>query len=134
MKARERKASGSRWAARHGKDDARNRARRDNIYAAAYGLTARRRRAGNVVIWSGEDDPADTLVPRLIAAGAYRSRIYFVKGVSEDEGKCSLDPAKDMGPLSQAMERIGDVKLVIIDPIAMVAGWCRSASERRDAP
>ena len=25
---------------------------------------------GNVLIWSGEDDPADTLLPRLIAAGA----------------------------------------------------------------
>jgi putative DNA primase/helicase len=27
-----------------------------------------------VVIWSGEDDRADTLVPRLIAAGATRAR------------------------------------------------------------
>jgi putative DNA primase/helicase len=90
--------------------------------------------AGNVVIWSGEDDPADTLVPRLIAAGAGRSRIYFVKGVSEDGGKRSFDPAKDMGPLSQAMERIGDVKLVIIDPIAMVAvkDSHRNAETRRD--
>jgi putative DNA primase/helicase len=76
---------------------------------------------GNVVIWSGEDDPRDTLVPRLIAAGADRSRIHFVNAVSEDGGKRAFDPAKDMAGLSQAMERIGDVKLVIIDPIAMVA-------------
>jgi putative DNA primase/helicase len=90
--------------------------------------------AGNVVIWSGEDDPADTLVPRLIAAGADRSRVYFVKGVSEDGGKRSFDPAKDMGPLSQAMERIGGVKLIIIDPIAMVAvkDSHRNAETRRD--
>ena len=27
---------------------------------------------GNVLIWSGEDDPADTLLPRLVAAGADR--------------------------------------------------------------
>ena len=46
--------------------------------------------AGNVVIWSGEDDPADTLVPRLIAAGADRSRIYFVKGVSKTGGSAPL--------------------------------------------
>ena len=89
---------------------------------------------GNVVIWSGEDDPADTLVPRLIAAGADRSRVHFVTGVSEDGGKRSFDPAKDMGPLSQAMERIGDVKLVVIDPIAMVAvkDSHRNAETRRD--
>jgi putative DNA primase/helicase len=90
--------------------------------------------AGNVVIWSGEDDPADTLVPRIIAAGADRTRVYFVKGVSEDGGKRSFDPAKDMGPLSQAIERIGDVKLIIIDPIAMVAvkDSHRNAETRRD--
>ena len=32
---------------------------------------------GRVVIWSGEDDPADTLIPRLIAAGADLSRVSF---------------------------------------------------------
>ncbi len=30
--------------------------------------------AGNVLIWSGEDDPADTLLPRLLAAGADRAK------------------------------------------------------------
>jgi putative DNA primase/helicase len=29
---------------------------------------------GNVLIWSGEDDIADTLLPRLIASGADRAR------------------------------------------------------------
>src|SRR5690242_15002110 len=33
---------------------------------------------GNVLIWSGEDDPKDTLLPRLIAHDVDRSRIYFV--------------------------------------------------------
>ena len=36
--------------------------------------------AGNVLIWSGEDDYTDTLLPRLIAAGADRSRVFFVDG------------------------------------------------------
>jgi putative DNA primase/helicase len=89
---------------------------------------------GNVILWSGEDDPKDTLVPRLIAAGADRSRIHFVKGVSEDEVKRSFDPAKDLAPLSRAMERIGDVKLIVIDPITMVAvkDSHRNAETRRD--
>jgi hypothetical protein len=92
-----------------------------------------RAKAGNVVIWSGEDDPADTLVPRLIAAGADLARIHFVKGV-KDGGKRSFDPAKDIVALSAAMERIGGAKLVIIDPIAMVAvkDSHRNAETRRD--
>ena len=32
---------------------------------------------GNVLIWSGEDDAADTLLPRLIAAGADRNKCFF---------------------------------------------------------
>jgi putative DNA primase/helicase len=89
---------------------------------------------GNVVIWSGEDDPADTLVPRLIAAGVDRTRVHFIKAVSEDGGKRSFDPARDLGLLSQAMKRIGDVALIVIDPIAMVAvkDSHRNAETRRD--
>ena len=92
-----------------------------------------RAKAGNVVIWSGEDDPADTLVPRLIAAGADLARIHFVKGV-EDGGKRSFDPAKDMAGLREAIKRKGGAKLVIIDPIAMVAvkDLHRNAETRRD--
>ena len=34
--------------------------------------------ASSVLVWSGEDDPKDTLLPRLLAMGADRSRIFFV--------------------------------------------------------
>jgi hypothetical protein len=37
---------------------------------------------GQVVIWSGEDDPADTLVPRLMAAGADMAHVHFVDNVT----------------------------------------------------
>ena len=36
---------------------------------------------GNVIIWSGEDDPADTLKPRLAASGADLNRVFFVQDV-----------------------------------------------------
>jgi putative DNA primase/helicase len=39
--------------------------------------------SGGVLIWSGEDDFADTLLPRLIAAGADLSRVYLVGVVRE---------------------------------------------------
>jgi putative DNA primase/helicase len=89
---------------------------------------------GNVVIWSGEDDPEDTLVPRLIASGADLGRVHFV-GNTRDEGVSrSFDPAKDITELANAIERVGDVVLVIVDPIAMVAtkDSHRNAETRRD--
>ena len=73
--------------------------------------------AGNVVIWSGEDDPKDTLTPRLIQSGADLSRVYFVSGVVGSDVKRSFDPAKDMELLGNKLEEVGDVHLVIIDPI-----------------
>jgi hypothetical protein len=33
----------------------------------------------NVLIWSSEDDPADTLVPRLMAAGANLERVHIIQ-------------------------------------------------------
>jgi putative DNA primase/helicase len=89
---------------------------------------------GNVVIWSGEDDPADTLVPRLAAAGADRRCIHFVDSVRDDGASRAFDPATDMTVLSEAIERVGNVRLVIIDPLAMVAtkDSHRNAETRRD--
>jgi putative DNA primase/helicase len=42
---------------------------------------------GSVVIFSAEDDAADTIVPRLIAAGADLRRVQIVEAVTTDDGK-----------------------------------------------
>jgi putative DNA primase/helicase len=77
---------------------------------------------GTVLIWSGEDDPADTLLPRLIAMGADRSRVFFVTG-SRIEGEVKpFDPARDLVSLTAAAERIGDVRLLIVDPVVSTVG------------
>lgn len=79
--------------------------------------------AGNVVIWSGEDDIKDTLVPRLIAAGADTNRIHFVVDVKDAGGVRSFDPSKDMPALEAAIKRAGGASLMIVDPIvSAVAG------------
>jgi putative DNA primase/helicase len=72
---------------------------------------------GNVVIWSGEDDPADTLVPRLALSGADLSRVYFIADILEGNNRRSFDPARDMEPLRRKLAEIGDVRLLIVDPI-----------------
>lgn len=90
--------------------------------------------AGNVLIWSGEDDPADTLLPRLIAAGADRNRCYFVSGTRIDGLIESFDPARDMGALEDKAHQIGGVKLLIVDPVvSAVAGDSHKNTEVRRA-
>lgn len=87
---------------------------------------------GSVVIWSGEDDPADTLVPRLRAAGADTGRIHFIAGMCEGSERRSFDPATDSVELLAAMERIGDVRLLVVDPIvSAVAGDSHKNAEVR---
>ena len=87
---------------------------------------------GNVVMWSGEDDPADTLIPRLCLSGADLSRVYFVADVFEGSERRSFDPAKDMEPLGRKLEEIGDVRLLIVDPIvSAIAGDSHKNSEVR---
>src|SRR3984893_14510077 len=60
--------------------------------------------AGICVVWSGEDDPDDTLIPRLEASGADLENIRIVSGVKCGEAKCSFDPAKDLAALKTAIE------------------------------
>ncbi|CAN0618009.1 protein of unknown function [Burkholderia multivorans] len=89
---------------------------------------------GNVVIWSGEDDPEDTLAPRLISAGADMSRVFFVTGMRENSKERSFDPARDMPALQAKCESIGDVRLIVVDPIvSAVAGDSHKNAETRRA-
>lgn len=78
---------------------------------------------GSVLIWSGEDDPEDTLLPRLLAAGADRSRCYFVSGTNTDGGLRSFDPGRDLPALVEKARHIKDLRLIVIDPmVAAVNG------------
>jgi hypothetical protein len=74
-------------------------------------------RAGNVIIWSGEDDTTDTLLPRLIASGADVSRVFFIGDCKFVNATRSFDPANDIDALRKAIEEIGGASLIIIDPI-----------------
>ncbi|OLP04943.1 hypothetical protein BLL52_3763 [Rhodoferax antarcticus ANT.BR] len=89
---------------------------------------------GNVLIWSGEDDPADTLLPRLIAMGADRSRVFFVTGARISGELLTFDPARDLNQLLRAIEKIGGINLLVVDPIvSAVAGDSHKNTEVRRA-
>lgn len=88
--------------------------------------------AGNVLIWSGEDDYTDTLLPRLIAAGADRSRVFFVDGTRTGGVVRPFDPSTDTRTLKEAIEQIGSVRLIVIDPVSTaVAGDSHKNTEVR---
>lgn len=75
-------------------------------------------RVGSVLIWSGEDNPADTIIPRLMAAGADLERVHIITGRTDENGEMlPFDPAVDMPLLSEQLADLGDVRLLILDPI-----------------
>ncbi len=77
-------------------------------------------RSGNVVIWAGEDGIADTIIPRLEASGANLNRVFIVGQTNESGRTRPFDPATDLTMLDHEIRKIGNVALVIIDPIVMV--------------
>ena len=87
---------------------------------------------GSVVFWSGEEDVADTLNPRLRAAGADMARVHMVEGVREGPDRYPFDPARDMDALRLALMAIPDVRLIVIDPIvSAVSGDSHKNAEVR---
>ena len=90
--------------------------------------------AGDVLIWSGEDDPSDTLLPRLIAAGADKRRVCFVGDVLEDGLKRPFDPATDTAKLLRKAKELPALRLIIVDPVvSAVAGDSHKNTEVRRA-
>jgi putative DNA primase/helicase len=90
-----------------------------------------RAQVGDVVIWSGEDDPRDTLIPRLIACGADLDRIRFVGNVQDGKGSRAFDPAFDAEILASEIAE-HPPKMLIVDPIvSAVAGDSHKNAEVR---
>ena len=89
--------------------------------------------AGDVLIWSGEDDIEDTLVPRLLAAGADLSRIKFIAATTDANGPRPFDPSTDMPRLARSISDMAvPPALVIIDPVSStVIGDSHKAAEVR---
>ena len=81
---------------------------------------------GNVIAFSAEDDLADTLVPRLMAAGADLKRVTLVKMVRTEAGERRMfDLTADLEHLRAAIATVGNVKLVIFDPLNAYFGHGR---------
>ena len=82
------------------------------------------------LIISSEDAASDTLVPRLMAAGAdlTKIRIYRITKVKGGEKSFSLDT--DLPALRRMLEKNPNIKLVIIDPISNHLGSLKMNAEQ----
>ena len=81
-------------------------------------------RRGSVIILSAEDDAADTIVPRLLAADADVSKVQLLEAVrkEDDKGHRSFNLQLDLPELEKKLAEFSDVLLVIIDPITSYLG------------
>ena len=78
---------------------------------------------GSCIILSAEDSAEDTIAPRLTAAGADLSKVYIMDAVEVVDGSSrSFSLATDLYQLAQLVEEIGDVVLIMIDPITAYHG------------
>jgi putative DNA primase/helicase len=74
---------------------------------------------GSVLILNSEDAADDTIRPRLDAMGADVSKIYFLEAIQiGDEYERAFSLKDDIERLSEVAEELGDLKLIIIDPIS----------------
>ena len=79
-------------------------------------------RQGRVLIATGEDGLADTLVPRLIAHEADLSRIDFIEGVQQADGLHLLDLLQHIAMLRAALVERPDTAMLLVDPISSFMG------------
>lgn len=76
-----------------------------------------------VVLLSAEDDAADTIRPRLDAAGADVSRVCLLDGLRLADGAYDeFDLQRHIATLESVLESKRDIGLVIIDPISAYTG------------
>jgi hypothetical protein len=83
---------------------------------------------GNVLFLTAEDAVADTLRPRLEAAGANLKRCHFIQGViagyqgngTRRERMFALD--KDVEELGRRLAELREVSLIVVDPISAYLG------------
>ncbi len=78
--------------------------------------------AGSVLIWSGEDDIEDSLLPRLTASGADLTKVYFAggRGNHHNDDVREFYPDQDIQGLQDTLQSIPDIKLIILDPVVAV--------------
>jgi len=83
---------------------------------------------GDVLLITCEDDPEDTIVPRLIAARADLSRVHILRGVHwyDSEARKAVDRAfsldRDIDAMRKALDALPKCRMIVFDPITAYLG------------
>jgi putative DNA primase/helicase len=76
-----------------------------------------------VLMWNGEDGLEDTIRPRAEKAGVCLERLRVIRGTLDEDKKPRPFGLTDLQLVAQELERLGDVAMVVVDPIAsLLAG------------
>jgi len=79
---------------------------------------------GNVIFMSAEDGIEDTIVPRLMAAGADLTRVRIVAAATKMDGtgRKTFSLKTDVDLLEDLARQTGSVRVIIVDPISAYMG------------
>jgi len=78
---------------------------------------------GNAIVLTAEDDITRTVVPRLVAAGADLDRVEIVEMAHNPDGSERMfNLVTDLPALKAKIDEVGEVVLVIIDPVSAYLG------------
>jgi hypothetical protein len=78
---------------------------------------------GSIILLTAEDDLQDTVVPRLVAAGADLDRVEIVSMVHHSDDKRRMfSLVSDLALLRQKIAEVGEVVCVQIDPVSAYMG------------
>jgi putative DNA primase/helicase len=86
-------------------------------------VTGERPGIGSTILLSAEDDPADTIRPRLDAAGGDPGKVRVITAMCDYDSsgmlvERSLNLAADICAIESVLAEMGDCRLLIIDPIS----------------
>jgi hypothetical protein len=85
----------------------------------------------SILLLSAEDSLATTIGPRLDAAGADSTRVHALTTVRMADGRLSpFTIRRDVPVLDDALTKIGDCRLLVIDPVSSYLG---GADEHKNA-
>lgn len=76
----------------------------------------------NVIMMTAEDTLDQEVVPRLLAAGANLDRVHILKYIRSDGKDRQFLLGEDLDALERAVNSIGEVALITIDPITAYMG------------
>jgi hypothetical protein len=86
---------------------------------------------GRAIMMTAEDNLAQIVKPRLMAAGADCTRVHFLPLIRKDKKERMFLLSEDLEVLEEAIAELGDVLLVTVDPITAFMGGGKNFDSHR---